>query len=146
MPGPFRIQPHAGPAAYITYTAAAPLATHFRAATCAEAGCAQYTHGWRVRVEGLTPEDLHLATHCGRRHRRVEEGPGVTWLVFDAGQPCFRASEHRIRLDRPERFAVTGGDWRGNPRGERREHVTAADWAEDMAGHLDRLNTAIERG
>lgn len=141
-----RITPQLGPESYKTFQIAAPLSTHWRPATCQEAGCAQYANGWQVRVEGLIPEDLYLAEHCGRNYRKVSPAPGETWLVYEAGQPCFRSGSHRVRVDREERFVVSGGDWRGNPRQERREHLNAADWQEDMAGHLDQLHTAIERG
>ena len=141
-----RVVPALGPQSYKTFQIAAPLSTHWRPATCEEAGCPQYAQGWQVRVEGLSEEDLYLATHCGRSWQRVCVAPGETYLVFEPGQPCFRSGSHRVRVEREERFIVTGGDWRGNPRQERREHLNAADWQEDMAGHLDQLNTAYERG
>jgi hypothetical protein len=141
-----RIAPQAGPEAYQTWQIAAPLSTHWRPATCQEAGCEHHANGWQVRIEGLDEQNLHLATHCGRRFRRVTVAAGETYLVFEAGQPCFRSGSHRVRLEREERFLVTGGDWRGNPRQERREHASAADWQDEMAGHLDRLHTAYERG
>jgi len=141
-----RITPQAGPHAYKTYGIAAPLATHWRPATCEEVGCEQYRGGWQVRIEGLDPQDIHLATHSGRKWSRVQVAEGETYLVFEPGQPCFRSAAHRVRLDRQERFLVTGGDWRGNPRQERREHASAANWQEDFAEHQDRIKTVIERG
>lgn len=141
-----RIVPQLGPESYKTFQIAAPLSTHWRPATCEEVQCPNYVNGWQVRVEGLAEEDLYLATHCGRSWQRASVALGETYLVYAAGQPCFRSSSHRVRVEREERFVVTGGDWRGNPRQERREHLNAADWQEDMAGHLDQLHTAIGRG
>lgn len=141
-----RPAPYLGPEHMKTYQIAAPISTHFRPATCEEAGCEQYRNGWQVRIEGLDEQDIYLATHCGRKFSRVSVAEGETYLVFEPGQPCFRSGSHRVRLAREERFLVAGGDWRGNPRNERREHANAADWQEDMAGHLDQLHTAIERG
>lgn len=141
-----RIEPAAGPSAYKTWQIAAPISTHWRPASCEEANCEQYRNGWQVRAEGLTAQELHLATHCGRKYRLAAVAAGESYLVYEAGQPCFRSGTHRVRIEREERFLVTGGDWRGNPRQERREHHNAAEWQEEMAGHLDQLHTAYERG
>lgn len=141
-----RIVPQAGPEAYKSYGILAPLSTHWRVATCEEVGCEQFANGWQVRVEGLDEADLYLAEHCGRSFRRFTAGPGETYLVYAAGQPCFRSASHRVRIEREERFIVSGGDWRGNPRQERREHLNAADWTEDFAEHQDRIKTALEGG
>jgi hypothetical protein len=133
--------------AYKTYSIVAPLSTHHRPATCAEVDCPPYLNGWRVRVETLTPEDLHLVKNAGRKwvERRVAEGE--TWLVFEAGQPCFKASEHRTRLDRPELFIVRDGDHRGNPRRTPvRQHVRPGDWVEDFAEHQQGLADAHQEG
>lgn len=141
-----RIAPQYGPENFKTYQIAAPLSTHWRPATCAEVGCEQYENGWQIRVEGLDEEDLYLATHCGRAWKQVTVAPGETYLIFAAGQACFRSTTHRVRVAREERFIVSGGDWRGNPRQERREHLNADDWQEDFAEHQDRIITAYERG
>jgi hypothetical protein len=145
MQQPFRIEPAAPPGAYQTYQVLAPLATHFVPATCAEIGCPQYLAGWRLRVEGLSERDLHIATHCGRKYEVVAAGPAETWLTFEAGQPCFKASEHMRRLEREEIFVIRGGDHRANPSG-RRSQVGATAWVDDFGEHQDRLATAFERG
>lgn len=141
-----RITPAMGPENYKTYQIAAPVSTHWQPATCEEVDCPNYLNGWQVRLEGLTPQQIHDATHCGRKYTQVSVMAGETWLVYEAGQPCFACSSHRKRIERDERFLVTGGDYRGNPRNERYEHAEPADWQEDMADHLDRLRTAQERG
>lgn len=141
-----RVQPAMPAGAYKTYQIAAPLSTHHRPATCAEVDCPDYLHGWRVRVETLTPELLHEAKTCGRRFREVPVAPGETWLSYEAGQPCFRAGEHRKRLDRPELFIVRGGDFRGNPLGQSREHARPELWVEDFAEHQGRLADVQRRG
>lgn len=141
-----RIQPAMPAAAYKTYQIAAPLGTHFRPATCAEVDCPDYLHGWRVRVENLTPELLHTARNCGRRYREVQVAQGETWLSFEAGQSCFRAGEHRKRLERPELFIVRGGDHRGNPLGQSREHTRPEDWVEDFAEHQQGLADTQQKG
>lgn len=128
-----------------TYQMAQPVSTHWRPATCAEIECPNYLHGWRVRVEGLDPQLLHAATHSGRKHVVQDVADGETWLVFEPGQACFAASTHRTLIGRPQRYFERGGDFRGNPRNERRE-LNQADWLDSFANHQDHLKTAIERG
>ncbi|MEU5596817.1 hypothetical protein [Streptomyces sp. NPDC020298] len=142
-----RIQPQMGAEAYKTYSIVAPTNTHFRPATCAETDCPDYLHGWRVRVEGLPPEMVHAAKNSGRRCVEVPVAAGETWLHFEAGQPCFRAGEHRLRLDKPELFLVRDGDHRGNPRGTRtRMHQRPDLWVEDFGEHQQNIADQIERG
>ncbi|WP_432010188.1 hypothetical protein [Streptomyces cucumeris] len=130
-----------------TYAVVAPLGTHFRPATCAEVDCPHYLGGWRVRVESLTPDLLHTARTSGRRYAEHQVAQGETYLVFEAGQPCFKASQHRARIDRPELYVVRDGDHRGNPRGTKaRLHQRPADWVEDFAEHQSAINDAIEKG
>lgn len=151
-----RIEPKMPASAYKTYSIAAPVATHWRKASCAEVDCPRYLNGWRVHVEQLTPELLHTAKTArhpvnGRwvpyRYTEVRVTEGQTYLVFEAGQPCFAAAEHRKRVERPELYVVRDGDWRGNPRGtEARRHERPEHWVEDFAEHQDRLATAHGEG
>ncbi|MEU1445510.1 hypothetical protein [Streptomyces mirabilis] len=142
-----RIEPQMGPEAYKTYAIVAPASSHFRPATCVETDCPDYLHGWRVRVEGLPPELLHAAKTSGRKYTEMRVAEGETWLHFEAGQPCFRAAEHRARLDRPELFLVRDGDHRGNPRQTRaRQHLRPELWVEDFGEHQQNIADQIERG
>lgn len=128
-----------------TYQLAAPIQTHYRKATCQEAGCLDYHHGWRVRVEGLAEADLYVARNCGRRWRELRVAAGETWLVYEAGQPCFRASTHVVPLQREALYIVRAGDWRAHL-GQRRVHKSAADWVDDFQTNQDRLLTRASRG
>lgn len=142
-----RVEPQMPASAYKTYSIVAPASTHFRKATCAEVDCPRYLNGWRVRVEQLTPELLHAAKTSGRKYSELRVAEGETWLIFEAGQPCFQAGEHRKRLDRPELYIVRDGDWRGNPRGtEARRHARPEHWVEDFSEHQGRLAAAHEKG
>ena len=145
-----RIDPLMPAAAYNTYLIAVPLATHWRPATCEEVGCVQYLNGWASLIDEtseLGQRQAHYIRHDRTRRHTEERTPdGLTRFTFEAGQKCYGASSHRRRLDRVERYAVRGGDWRGNPRGEFREHVRPEDWVEDFGEHQDRLKTVIERG
>jgi hypothetical protein len=138
--------PQLPPGAFKSYTILAPLATHFRKATCEEVGCENHAHGWRLRVEGMQPADLYTAKTCGRRYDEVQVAAGETYLVFQAGQPCFAASQHKVRVERPELYVVSGGDWRANPSGERFQHSGSADWVDDFAENQDTIATRIARG
>lgn len=152
----FRIEPALPPQSYKTYAMVSPLSTHSRQATCEEVGCDQYRQGWRVRVENLTPDLLHTlrtarATVNGRqvpyrcREQRVAEGE--TWMVYDAGQPCFKADTHRAPIGRPPLYVVRDGDHRGNPRGTKaRLHQRPSDWVEDFAEHQQALADEIKKG
>lgn len=140
-----RAEPAMPAGAYKTYQIAAPLSSHFRPATCAEVDCPDYLRGWRVRWEPLTPELRHAATTSGRRYRLEVVSATESWLLYEAGQPCFRAGEHRKRLERPELFVVRGGDHR-QAIGETRRHTRPEDWVDDFANHQDRIASAQRRG
>lgn len=141
-----RFEP-AGPVqAYKTYAIRAPLETHWRPASCAEVDCPHYLHGWRVRVEGLPDELLHAAKTSGRRYSELDVAEGESWLIFEAGQACFQASQHQAPVGRPELYLVRGGDWRGNPTGEVRQHARPEFWLEDFGEHQQRLAEQIEKG
>lgn len=142
-----RIQPQMPAAAYKTYSIAAPLSTHYRPATCQEVDCPRYLNGWRVHVEQVGPELTHTAKNSGRRYQELRVAEGQTYLVFEAGQPCFQASEHRMRIDRPELYIVRDGDWRGNPRGtQARQHARPEHWVEDFAEHQQGLADTAQKG
>ncbi|MGW2720854.1 hypothetical protein [Streptomyces sp. NPDC001492] len=142
-----RPQPLMGAAAYKTYEMRAPLSTHFRPATCAEVDCPHYLNGWRVHLEALTEDLADAARKSGRRYREEKVAEGQTYLVFEAGQNCFRVSQHRARVDRPPLYVVRDGDFRGNPRGTKaRLHQRAQDWVEDFATHQQAIADQIEKG
>jgi hypothetical protein len=142
----FRLEPNMPVQAYQTFQVASPIETHWRPATCQEYGCEQYASGWRVRVEGLAPADLHAIRTSGRQFRQVDVAEGETWLVFEPGQACFKAPTHRVPLGRPELFIVRGGDHRGNPTGYSYQHSGAEPWLDQFATHQDKLAEVIERG
>lgn len=118
----------------------APLATHWRKATCAEIDCPNYLHGWRVRVENCNPQQLHALRTCGRKFQELDLGPGEHWLVFEAGQRCLRASEHVTPNGRPELFVVQGG------RTEPRRYDRADQWTDDCATHTTKIVDKIKEG
>lgn len=142
-----RPDPKMGAESYKSYEIRVPEGD-WRRATCGEIDCPDYLNGWRTRIEGLPPEYVHAARTSGRKYAELHIAEGETWLVYEAGQPCFRTTDHRIRrLEKPELFLVRDGDWRGNPRGTRaRLHQRPADWQDDFATHQQGLADAIQEG
>lgn len=138
--------------AYKTYTLNAPLRTHFRRATCAEADCVAYQEGWTIPLDGLDPHLEYVARHSGKRFRETEFAGG-RYLVFEPGQDCFREHDHWVSLEREPTYLVGPGDWRVKTSASAiarwnrsaREHVNGDDWVDDFANHQDRINTLVAR-
>jgi len=151
MPNPFRMQPLGPVQAYKTYAIRQPLATHWRRATCEEVGCEAFLKGWVTRVPAGSPQAEYIASkvHGRRFHETTGHGNlarAEREFMFAPGQPCFRASEHRLPHGRPPLYVVRGGDHRGNPSGERLVHRRPEDWAEDLGEHLDMIKERQEKG
>lgn len=166
-----RFQPAAGPTAYKTFGIKAPISTHYRPATCAEmcdradtlrreglnddataADCGPHRNGWATTVMCGSGDEAFVRRVCAgevdglRRHFiEVPQPNGFVQLVFDAGQPCFRVGQHKLRVDRPELYIVRGGDWRAQTSPTHR-YDRADQWVDDFACHQDRLKTEAERG
>lgn len=148
----FRLAPQLPAAAYRSYRALAPLSTHFRPATCQEVDCPHYLSGWETAVDEQTDlgrRQAHFIRHDRERHHAEERnrgGSGLTVFTFTPGQRCFNSGAHRTRLDRPERFFLTGGDYRGNPLRTPAREVSATAWQDDLGEHQDRIIEMIRRG
>ena len=139
--------PLMGPNAYKTYT----LRTLWRKATCAEIDCPNYLNGWTFKVDHLKadPKVDYIARNSGRRFREQELN-GEMYLVYEPGQQCFSAGEHRIQQERDPLLFVGRGDRRtftaqGLPPNAK-QHKRPADWVDDFANHQDRLKTEFDRG
>ncbi|HEV8653261.1 MAG TPA: hypothetical protein VG276_28680 [Actinomycetes bacterium] len=131
-----------------TYQVVAPLASHWRPASCAEVDCPHFLSGWRTVLDTASQGELVKAVmESGRKPSAVlREGSTITF-VFEPGTPCFKASQHRVPLEREPLYLVRGGDWRGNPRGTPlRRHVRPDDWVDDFATHQQDLADRLERG
>ena len=136
------------PGAYRTYRIAAPLATHWRHATCAEIECPEYVSGWQSDIDERTELGQRQAAYIRRdrtRSHREERLPeGLTRFTFGPGQQPF-GHDHQVQNGRPERFYERDGDHRGNPTGFTRE-LRVDDWADSFANNQDRFARALERG
>jgi hypothetical protein len=143
----FRIDPQAGPEHFKTYAIVAPLATHWRTATCREVECAGWKNGFRSAIDVSTDlgarQASYIENQSGRRFTRTHDGTVVTY-DFPAGQACFRA--HKVPLERTPIYVVRDGDYRGNPRGTEPARRTADEWVDDFANHQQRIADAYEKG
>jgi hypothetical protein len=146
LPSSYRqsVPPRMPVQAYRSFVIHSPRDTTVRTA-CEDAGCEYWRDGWDSPVDERTEQGRQWAAiirfQSQRTFRELRRADGVTIFRFEPGQRCFR--DHRTR---PERYLVRGGDYRGNPRGERRLHQRPADWVEDCGTHLDRLAEARKRG
>ena len=164
-----RITPRLPEYAMKTYQVSAPLATHWRKASCAEVECEGHRFGWVTLIDergiesaetvettqvhvhkmrALADRDAQRAYYIrhlsGRSFLESKDSSGATVFDFAPGQDCF--NEHQVRVERPELFEVRGGDWRGNPRREQMTHNRPGFWVEDFAEHQNRLATRLDRG
>lgn len=142
---------------YQTYRMLAPLRTHWRVVSCDQAECAAYQFGWVTTVDLATKLGQKQADFIrhdrSRSHTEQRVSESLVKFVFGPGQRCFAtagpefpAGTHKVRNLRPHRYLVVGGDFRGNPRGDFREHRRAEDWVEDFSGHQDLISAAIQQG
>lgn len=135
--------------AYTTYGMLRPLKTHWRRATCEEAGCAAYLKGWVTTVDLSTElgrRQYDLITRDRERRYSVQRVTAtMVKFTYGPGMPCFARSAHQMVLEREPRFIVAHGDWRGyldRPR----VHKRAEEWVEDFSIHQDKLATVLGRG
>lgn len=145
----FRFQP-AGPVhAYETFQVSTSQAPeHWRRATCEEIDCEAWRFGWVTRVPAGGELEATVRSAVPGMWLTAELDGGETVFTFPPYTPCFRASQHRLpRADSvPELFVVRGGDWRGNPTGQRRVHQRPEDWAEHLHESTDRITEALRKG
>lgn len=135
-----RVEPALPAGLMQTHQIAMPLPTHWRRATCEEVGCLAFRHGWQLARTGLDDEDMALLAKSKRRWRE-EQGDDGPVLIFEAGQPCLAASEHRIQQDRPPLFIARDGDFRGNPRQTEPVVFSGADpFADHLHTHLEKFD------
>ena len=147
---PFRISPLGRPGAYKTYSLLAPLATHWRVITCAEAECVWHTDGWLTIIDEATPngerQAAYIRTDKTRHYTERRDGP-LTVFHFPPGQEGFpdpnRHPPHKIRSDREPDYAVRPGDYRAY--GVPYLHDSPEFWIEDFAGHLDKIDKQANR-
>ena len=139
-----------GPGGYLTYQILAPRSTHWRPATCEEIRCPYYLLGWTSRILESDPDQAGIAAYirggAGRQFTEARTSDGLTEFRFPAGQKCFDAHLHRMRLDADEIFVRRDGDRRGNPSGRAPVILGPQSWVDDFGEHQEQLNDLIRRG
>jgi hypothetical protein len=148
-----RIQPRLGPEHFRTYTITAPIATHWRKASCEEYECDEFLNGFVLTIDTTTElgqRQLHYVRHDRSRNGSVQNvGPGVVKVFYPPGTMCWEPikSTHRVPIGRPPYFLVHGGDWRGDPRGiGRLVHRRPSDWVEDFALNQIAIADTVRKG
>lgn len=130
-----------------TFHIAAPIETHYRVVTCAQAECGAHQRGWVSSIDDTTPLGQAQAGYIRARSERVftedRAEDGTLMFIFPPGQRCF--TEHRVSLEREPVFLVRGGDHRGTV-GVPRFFNSGEAWRDALATDLDRLRTIKERG
>jgi hypothetical protein len=139
-----------GPEHKKSYQISAPVKTHWRDATCEEVGCPNYTYGFQVEIDETSPLGQFQADYIRKdRERSFTEEPGelagMTVFTYPPGNRCF-GQKHRKRIERDEIFLITGGDFRGNPRGTPAQVLRSDQWVDDFATHQDHLLDIAKRG
>jgi hypothetical protein len=84
----------------------------------------------------------YLRKDRSRSYALAHEGPDTYRFHYAPGNRPFAGPDHdhRMKIARPALLAVTGGDWRGNPRGIAPVvHQNVENWADDFATHQERL-------
>jgi hypothetical protein len=143
-----RIEPTLPPDAFRTFSVNMPLATHWRRATCEEVGCEAFLCGWVTTVPPESREYADLARACrgeidGFRRGAAPGSPettpeGFLRFTFPPGQPCLRASSHKIHNDEMPVFQHRGGDWRATT-GRVVTHSTAESWRDELGENQLRI-------
>jgi hypothetical protein len=153
-----RIRPRLPAMAYRTFQVVAPIATHFRSATCEEFGCDKWRNGWKTTFVAGTDKGDQIRQFIKdspiRRQYRVVRLPGnVVEVLFTAGQSCFLqdhpTTRHRLPTGRPQIHVVRNGDWRvgvSDYLHSRRIHNRPEDWIDEFQTNQDRLKAIVERG
>lgn len=141
-----RIEPQGRPDQYKTYQISAPISTHFRPATCEEADCAQFLHGWTTKIDTSTELGRRQADYIDTDRTRtsiVERADTVLTYTFPAGQRCFAAGSHRVPLEREADFRIVAGDHRQYGR---TVSLTPQTWLDDFAEHQQGIAELHQRG
>lgn len=145
-----RIPPTLPPGAMQTFEVDAPLATHWRAATCEEVECAAWMQGWTTDVPSDHPDEIRMLKAYEKEIRSggitaTTTPEGLMRYSFPAGTPCFRRIYHRLPLERDAIFTVRSGDHRGTD-GVICQYNNGAEWVDAFANHQSKISDLVNRG
>jgi len=122
MPDPsggMRIRPLLTASQMKTYGLRAPIPTHYRPASCADAECPNHTNGWRTIINESTDlgqqQGAYIRSQSGRKFVETRNEVGLTVFTFEAGQKCFEP--HVMSLETGNRStSSTAATGEGRPR------------------------------
>jgi hypothetical protein len=136
----------APPSAYQSYVLDRPRTSRFWVkATCQEVSCPDWMYGWRVDVAVLSEANWADIRAARYSYELLDIVDGYKQLVFEAGQPCFRASTHERWTMAEPLYLVKPGRG-GVYLGRGRQHTRGIDWVEDFAEHTDKVVSRVARG
>lgn len=115
------------------YSVSMPVATHWDTATCEEFGCSHFLMGWQTVVPQGSEHERTVRT-SGRSFREERTSDGQVRFTFSPGQPCFRASQHKVQSGRPAIYGHRNREMNGSVRAVRQD-----EWQERFAENLDGL-------
>jgi len=139
-------RPELPASAFQTFSLRRPRTEAFwRRATCEEADCQAWRHGWRTTVEADSPQANYIRSRSGRRFIESRDEGGLAVFEFWPGQPCFAASEHRVPIEREPLYVVRTGT-SAVAAGEARRHTRGADWVENFSEELGKVAEDRKRG
>lgn len=145
--GTMRIAPTLPVQAMKTYGLRAPLATHYRPASCVDVDCEAHANGWRSTFDESTDlgqsQAHYVRRESGRKFVEARTEDGLTVFTFEAGQKCFQP--HVTSLEREPLYVVRGGDWRGATTPIAR-HANSTDWLDDFGSHQEQLADRLSDG
>lgn len=136
------------PGAMQTYSLSRPRGSQFwRKATCEQIDCDAWRKGWITRLPyGSELVEYILAGQSRRKFAEITAiGAAERSFLFEPGQACFQASEHRMPIEREPLYVVRGGTVQvatGRPR----QFTRGVDWMDSMHEATDRVVQAKERG
>lgn len=139
---PFRIDPQGRPGDYRSF---GMKVQRWVSATCAEVDCPHWLNGWANTVIPGSEDVKLIEQACEgrvdgyrRAWSRLEPLPdGFVRIWFEPGQPCLKASTHKIPWN--GQWYHRDGDWRGNPAGLVVAHKDARSWVDEFGEHQVRL-------
>lgn len=109
-----------------------PLPTHWRAATCEEVRCPDYTNGWQTIVPA-TGEQADYIRHRSMRYFKEEPQPGgLAAFSFPAGQRCFRSWQHKLPHEGQAPLFLERG------RGAPSTPIEWERWTDDFNEHMEK--------
>ncbi len=119
------------------HKAVSPVETHFRPATCEEVDCPDWFNGFDAFISTDDEARLYYIRYdprCGQQFVETQESEGLVRFRFPPGQRCFKAYDHKIRLDRAPIYLLN------------QTRMEGTQWIDDLSEGLYKGHRLISRG